>query len=223
MYKTIGFKLIQLTLNLLNMLIGLSGILFVFLSIFSLQTRFELPESLKLNQIKYILLVTGIILLSLSIFACITLSYKSYIMLIIYACLITLMIVNQLVLIGIPAINRHHYIREQENFILEMYKTRHDKKLIYYLESSYKCCGPNGVQFYEISIPVSCCEKQWECNFLNAYKIGCVSAVQRTLKLLLDVNWIVNLAILIIEIIAMCFSICLAQHFKRGGLPKMGQ
>lgn len=221
---SLGVALISCVLKIINIVIGLCGVIFVLLAIFGMYTGPDLPDYVAITHIGNTVTAAGVILVAISAFGWVSLMWKNPIMLMIYSVLIMCVIAMQLIVITVAGTKRSDFIKGQEKALLDLYGKGNDSaSAIFLIETGFNCCGPNGPEFYlGRTIPVSCCEKPWDCNLSTAYEIGCIGATQKIVNQIIDVNGIVQTSFLIFEAVGLSFACCLAHYYNNGRIPMVG-
>lgn len=215
-----GVVIITCVLKIINLLIGLCGGIIILLAIFGIYTGPDLPDYVAISHLGNTVTAAGIILVSISAFGCVSLMWKNHIMLMIYSVLIVGVIAIQLIVVTVAGAKRSDFLDAQENALLDLYNKGGDTGAIFLVETSFQCCGPNGPEFYEKqTIPVSCCEIQWDCKIETAHTTGCIEATQKLVNQIIDVNGIIQISFLIIETVGLSFVCCLSHYYKDGTVP----
>jgi CD63 antigen len=171
------------------------------------------------------LIVIGCIIFIIAFLGCCGAIRENHCMIITFACLLlTILIIQVAVAIYVfVTVNNAGEIKFKDAYTINLFNKYRDseeeRKLVDTIQEGLQCCGVDSPQDFPrslgIAIPGSCCGKaESTCDPINAYKDGCVKALEEFFKFSLRILGGVALGIAAAELIGIIFALCLANSIK---------
>ncbi|XP_011864265.1 PREDICTED: CD63 antigen-like [Vollenhovia emeryi] len=171
------------------------------------------------------LIVIGSIIFVIAFLGCCGAIRESHCMMVTFACLLlTILIIQVAVSIYVfVTVKNSGEISFKDAYVVNLFNKYKDhqeeRDLVDTIQDGLQCCGVDSYNDFlrnSMAIPGSCCGKNASdnCSTVDAYKTGCVSALQDLFKKALTILGGVALGIAAAELIGIIFALCLANSIK---------
>ncbi|XP_053562503.1 leukocyte surface antigen CD53 isoform X2 [Bombina bombina] len=112
------------------------------------------------------------------------------------------------------------YINDQLTISFEQHKAEENMNssspIWHDIQHSLKCCGINGTQDWQPTVPLSCCKVE-NCADKQYYEIGCSEAIRKWFENNFLYVGIITICISVIEVLGMSFALTLYCYISKGG------
>ncbi|XP_055379365.1 23 kDa integral membrane protein-like isoform X2 [Condylostylus longicornis] len=219
-----GMSMVKYILFLFNLLCAICGILIIafgammFTDVNSIK---DLGDAFATQGLPVALIILGSAILIISFFGCCGAIRESSCMSMTYAALLFVLLVCQVALIVFAFLSKTEFINEVAKIVDKAWDERHNTRtLMDSLETSYKCCGKTGYKDYllnvQLQLPKTCCDLNADSciPLVNAYSVGCRSAVTQWWEKNWDLIKYVGIGIAAVEFIGLVFACCLANNVR---------
>ncbi|XP_072929718.1 leukocyte surface antigen CD53-like [Epargyreus clarus] len=156
-------------------------------------------------------MVVGGIVFLIAFFGCCGAIRESNCMLVSYSICMLLLMIAKITLATLIFVKLDDLVDGVGKWLDEAFQR--DREAFHEIEKTFLCCGPRGALSYlSLTLPDSCCAVP-ACNVTNAYG-GCVAGVQDFFQAYSMAIGILAITIASIELVAVVFGLCLANHVR---------
>ncbi|CAH2041196.1 unnamed protein product, partial [Iphiclides podalirius] len=156
-------------------------------------------------------MVVGSIIFLIAFLGCCGAIRESNCMLVTFSILMIVLMILKITLATLIFVNLDSVVSEVPRFLNEAFNR--DRVAFQEVERTFQCCGPNGPLSYQnITLPETCCAST-PCTIINAYS-GCDDKVKDLLETFGLAIGVVAIIIVAIELVAVVFGLCLANHVR---------
>ncbi|XP_045499806.1 23 kDa integral membrane protein-like [Colias croceus] len=209
-----GEFLVKYILFFANLFFALAGLALVGLGIavqLQVSEVVDAIESANFQLAPITAIVLGVIVFLIAFFGCCGAIKENNCMLVTYSIFMLVLMLAKLTLAVLIFVNLDSYVQEIPRWLTESFNK--DRQAFQGIERTFKCCGPQGAASYmNFSLPDTCCASL-PCTALNAYS-GCSSAVEDFFQTFGVAIGAVAISIVSIELVAVIFALCLANHVR---------
>jgi CD63 antigen len=173
-------------------------------------------EDWNVQVVPILFIVIGSIIFIIAFFGCCGAIKESHCMTVTYSTFLMVMLLAQIVL----AIVVFVYIGDLQEAVRPVLQRMWDQKQTNLqvwdgIQNTLQCCGLNTAAEWGTAIPPSCCADGGStCSVINAFNVGCSSAVNDFIKTSGNIIGAVALGVAGIELIGFIFACCLANSIR---------
>ncbi|CAH0727254.1 unnamed protein product, partial [Brenthis ino] len=211
-----GEVLVKYILFFANLFFALSGLVLIGLGV-AVELRvsqvvdiFEESQIFQLTPIGA--MVVGSIVFIVAFFGCCGAIRESNCMLITYAIFMIVLMILKIALSVLIFVKQEDLISDIPRWLNKAFSE--DVNAFHEIERAFLCCGPEGPTSYltKLSLPDTCCASP-PCNPLTSYN-GCNAIISEFFETFGLAIGVVAIVIVSIELVAVVFGLCLANHTR---------
>ncbi|XP_068629974.1 23 kDa integral membrane protein-like isoform X2 [Battus philenor] len=156
-------------------------------------------------------MVVGGVVFLIAFFGCCGAIKESNCMLITYSIFMIILMILKITLASLIFVNLDKLVEAVPRLLNEAFNK--DRISFQEIERTFQCCGPTGpLSYRDVMLPESCCASL-PCTIVNAYT-GCDAKVQNLMESFGLAIGVVAIVIVAIELVAVVFGLCLANHAR---------
>ncbi|XP_052749599.1 CD63 antigen-like [Galleria mellonella] len=210
-----GEFLVKYILFFSNLFFALAGLALLGLGIaiqLQIRTVVENISDFNVEIAPITAMVVGSIVFLIAFYGCCGAIRESNCMLVTYAIFMIVLMIIKITLASLIFIQLDDIILEIPKHLNTLFNN--DALAFGNIQAAFKCCGTTGPLSYPnpINLPDTCCELT-PCNAINAYP-GCNDKITSLFQTYGITIGIVPLVIAAFELVAVVFSLCLANHAR---------
>lgn len=213
-----GMSMVKYLLFVFNLLCALGGVAILGVGIAFLLRIGDIEkvfDEWNVQVVPILFIVIGAIIFIVAFFGCCGAIKESHCMTVTYSTFLMIMLISQIVL----AIVVFVYIGDLQDAVRPVLERMWEQKQTNLqvwdgIQRTLQCCGLNRADQWGLLLPDSCCAQGSQCSVLNAFTVGCSSAVNDFISTSGNIIGAVALGVAGIELIGFIFACCLANSIR---------
>ncbi|XP_053562502.1 leukocyte surface antigen CD53 isoform X1 [Bombina bombina] len=169
------------------------------------------------------LIVLGSVIMVFGFLGCMGAIKENKCLLLTFFILLLLILLGEVILAVVLFVYENQldkYINDQLTISFEQHKAEENMNssspIWHDIQHSLKCCGINGTQDWQPTVPLSCCKVE-NCADKQYYEIGCSEAIRKWFENNFLYVGIITICISVIEVLGMSFALTLYCYISKGG------
>ncbi|XP_055701255.1 23 kDa integral membrane protein-like isoform X2 [Phlebotomus papatasi] len=216
-----GMSIVKYVLFIFNLLCALCGIALLTIGIIVLLKASELEKLFgDYNAIAapILLIILGSVVFVIAFFGCCGAIRESHCLTMTYATFLLILIIGQIVIAAITFAFAGDIATAMTKAFERIFHEQNldvNRELVVTVQSQLECCGLAGPQDWGTDVPPSCCAPGTaNCNIINAFQVGCTSALEDWVDMSKHIIAWVALGVAVIQLVALIFACCLGNHIR---------